>query len=107
MKNAFFMFSGIRIDGHLTKKLELLRISCHLVVVNRHSSQSDLYLIALSSGRENHQKTKKSNILDFVGFFYRFGSNQAVTSVFNFVIFEEIGSRTQKIWENPWSGSGH
>ena len=69
MKNAFFMFSGIRIDGHLTKKLELLRISCHLVVVNRHSSQSDLYLIALSSGRENHQKNQKSHFFDFFGFF--------------------------------------
>ena len=95
------MFSGIGILGRLTKKHKHFWISCHLLPLNECFSKNDLHLIALLSGRENHQKTQNYH---FLIFFDRFESNHHYSSVFNFVIFEEFSSLNKIIWENPWSG---
>ena len=86
------MFSGIGILGRLTKKHKHFWISCHLLPLNECFSKNDLHLIALLSGRENHQKTQNYHGLDFLKFFYRFESNHHDSSVFNFDIFEEFSS---------------
>ena len=69
VKNAFLVFSRIRVDGRLTENHELFWISCHLLPANNYFSKSDLHLIALLSGRQIHQKTQDSHFLDFFGFF--------------------------------------
>ena len=53
-KNTFFMFPRIKIHGRLTKNHELFWNSCHLLPVSKRFSKSDIYLISLLSGRENH-----------------------------------------------------
>ena len=70
------MFSGIRIHDRLTKNHEYFRFPRHFPPVSKQFQQSDLYLIALPSGRENHQKTKKFTFLKILVFFYHSGQNQ-------------------------------
>ena len=101
------MFPRIKIHGRLTKNHELFWNSCHLLPVSKRFSKSDIYLISLLSGRENHQKTQKCHFLKFLKFFEHFERNQDARSVFNFAIFEEFGSLIQEICQNPWSGPGH
>ena len=70
------MFLGIRIHGRLTKNLEYFRFPRHFPPVSKQFPKSDLYLIALPSGRENHQKTKKVHFFKILVFFYHSGQNQ-------------------------------
>ena len=63
------MFPGIKIRGRLTKNNDFPRISCHLLPANTCFSKSDLYLFALLSARENHQKTQKFHLFDFLKVF--------------------------------------
>ena len=73
----FFMFLGIRIHDRLTKNHEYFRFPRHFPPVSKQFQKSDLYLIALPSGRENHQKTKKVHFfLEILGFFDHSGQNQ-------------------------------
>ena len=95
------MFSGIGILGRLTKKHKHFWISCHLLPLNECFSKNDLHLIALLSARENHKKHKNFTFFVFLKFFDRFELNQHASSVFHFVIFEDLGSQIHKFWQNP------
>ena len=63
------MFPGIRIYDRLTKYHELSRFSRHIPPASKHFSKSDMYLIALPSGRENHQETQNFHFFENLGFF--------------------------------------
>ena len=66
---VFFVWSGIVIHGHLTKKHEDFQISCHLLPASKGFSKIDSHLIPLLSGRQNHQNIQNYYFLENSLFF--------------------------------------
>ena len=63
------MFSEIKIHGRVTNNHEYFWFSRHFPPASKQISKSDLYLIALPSSRENHEKPQKLFFENFCGFF--------------------------------------
>ena len=86
------MILGITIHRPMKKNLEHFRFSRHFPLASKHFSTSDLCIISLASGRQNHQKTKKFTFLKILSLFDNFEQKHEAWSVFNLMIFQEIDS---------------
>ena len=98
------MFSGIRIHGRLTKNHEYFRFPRHFPPVSKQFQKSYLYLIALPSGRVNHQKTKKFHFFENFSFFLSLWTKSGCLECFSFYDFSRFWLSDPGNLENTSSG---